>query len=143
MGFFKAIGNGLHKARDWVYPDEAKLRKVKSEKYQEMPVGKDTDKKKETSESFDAWEEIDNFKMNFFLGSWATKKFKGGIIGEDKVKKELEELEKKRAQKEGRPYENYLEEKPAGQEKRSRRDSLEEELEKVDQKRREKQRRRE
>ncbi len=25
----------------------------------------------------DAWEEIDNYRMNFFLGSWATRRFRG------------------------------------------------------------------
>ncbi len=45
-------------------------------------------------ETYDAWEEIKNIRMNFFFGSWVTRKFHP--IGEDKLKKELEELEKKR-----------------------------------------------
>ena len=143
MGIFKNIGNGLSKARDWVFADEEKLRKVQSENYRDVPAEEDDEEQKKPDERYDAWEEIDNFKMNFFLGSWATRKFKGGVIGEDKVKKELEELERKRAAKEGRPFESYLEEKPADQEKQPRRGSLEEELEKVDEKRQEKKRRKE
>jgi hypothetical protein len=46
------------------------------------------------TEEFDVWDEIRNIRMNFFIGNWASKKFR--IIGEDKVKKQLAELEKKR-----------------------------------------------
>ena len=45
-------------------------------------------------EPYDAWEEIRNMRTNFFLGSWVNKKFR--VIGEDKVKKQRAELEKKR-----------------------------------------------
>ena len=147
MGFLKAIGNGLNRAHDWLFPDEEKLRKVKSDNYKDLPVEEDDDDQIEAPERFDAWEEIDNFKMNFFLGSWATRKFKSRIIGEDKVKKELEELERKRAAREGRLSGDSTgpesEKRPAGKQERSPRDSLERELEKVEQERREKQRRKE
>jgi hypothetical protein len=46
------------------------------------------------TETYDPWEEIRNIRMNFFFGSWATRKFRP--IGEDKLKQQLEELEKKR-----------------------------------------------
>jgi hypothetical protein len=46
------------------------------------------------AENYDVWEEIKNIRSNFFIGNWATKKFR--VIGEDKVKKQLEELERKR-----------------------------------------------
>ena len=46
------------------------------------------------AEQYDVWEEIRNIRSNFFIGNWATKKFH--VVGEDKVKKQLEELEKKR-----------------------------------------------
>jgi hypothetical protein len=46
------------------------------------------------TEAYDPWEDIRNIRMNFFFGSWATRKFRP--IGEDKLKKQLEELEKKR-----------------------------------------------
>ena len=59
------------------------------------PVADDKEEKKTELEAYDPWEEVRNARTNFLMGSWATKKFR--IIGEDKVKKELEELEKKRA----------------------------------------------
>jgi hypothetical protein len=51
-------------------------------------------KNKPGMENYDPWEDIRNIRMNFFFGSWATRKFRP--IGEDKLKKQLEELEKKR-----------------------------------------------
>jgi hypothetical protein len=51
-------------------------------------------------EPYDPWSEVDNLRRNFFLGSWASRKFR--IIGEDKVKAELEALRRKREEKEGK-----------------------------------------
>jgi hypothetical protein len=49
-------------------------------------------------EPYDPWTEVDNLRRNFFLGSWASRKFR--IVGEDKLKADLERLEKKRAERE-------------------------------------------
>ena len=43
---------------------------------------------------YDIWEDLRHFRANFFVGSWVNRKFH--VIGEDKVKKQLEDLEKKR-----------------------------------------------
>jgi len=51
------------------------------------------------AENYDVWEELKNYRSTFFMGSWVTRKFRP--VGEDKVKKQLEELEKKRREKEG------------------------------------------
>ncbi len=48
------------------------------------------------AEEYDHWDELRNMRMNFFFGTWATRKYKHRIFGEDKVKKQLAELEKKR-----------------------------------------------
>ncbi len=45
---------------------------------------------------YDAWDELKNIRTNFFFGSWATRKYKHRVIGEEKVKKQLADLEKKR-----------------------------------------------
>jgi hypothetical protein len=47
---------------------------------------------------YDAWEDIDQFRWTFFFGRWAARKFHP--VGEDKVKRDLEKLEKKRRQEE-------------------------------------------
>jgi len=51
-------------------------------------------KKESSTEEYDAWEEIRNMRANFWFGTWTRRKL--GIIGEDKLKKDLEKLEKKR-----------------------------------------------
>ena len=68
-------------------PREAVLKEIKNE-----PGSKD----------YDVWEDIRNYRSTFFLGSWATRKFKFRPIGEEKLKRDLEELEKEREEKEGR-----------------------------------------
>ena len=62
----------------------------------EVGEEEDEEEKKEKKEEYDPWDEIRNMRANFFFGSWATKKYKHRVIGEDKVKKQLAELEKKR-----------------------------------------------
>jgi hypothetical protein len=52
------------------------------------------------SENYDVWEDIRNLRMNFFFGSWVTRKFRP--VGEDKLKKQLDELEKKRQEEAAR-----------------------------------------
>jgi hypothetical protein len=54
------------------------------------------------SEEYDPWEEIRNMRANFFFGSWMTKKFKFRPIGEEKLKRDLERLAKKREEEEKR-----------------------------------------
>jgi hypothetical protein len=69
------------RARHGINPDKLDEKEPKS-------------KQKRFTEEYDVWEEIRNIRTNFFIGNWATKKFR--VVGEDKVKKQLEELEKKR-----------------------------------------------
>ena len=68
-------------------PKEATLKEIKNE-----PGSKD----------YDVWEDIRNYRSTFWMGSWATKKFKFRPIGEEKLKRDLEKLEKEREEKEGR-----------------------------------------
>lgn len=42
---------------------------------------------------YDVWEELKSYRMTFFFGSWVTRKIRP--IGEDKVKRDLDKLEKK------------------------------------------------
>ncbi len=61
-----------------------------------IEVGKGEEEEKEKAEEYDPWDEIRDMRTNFFFGSWATRKYKHRVIGEDKVKKQLAALEKKR-----------------------------------------------
>ena len=51
-------------------------------------------REQEEKEPYDPWEEIRNIRSTFLLGSWVSRKIR--IVGEDKVKAELEALRKKR-----------------------------------------------
>lgn len=53
-------------------------------------------------QEYDPWEEIRNMRTYFYFGSWATKKFKFRPIGEEKLKRDLERLAKKREEEEAR-----------------------------------------
>ena len=54
------------------------------------------------SKEYDVWEDLRNYRTAFWMGSWATRKFKFRPIGEEKVKKQLEELEKKREEEDSK-----------------------------------------
>jgi hypothetical protein len=83
--------------------DEAELERLRA-KHGINVDAKDTTtreiKNKPGTEEYDPWEDIRNIRTNFYLGSWVSRKFRP--IGEDKVKKQLEELEKKRQAEEER-----------------------------------------
>lgn len=81
--------------------DEAELREYR-EKHgidvsEDEPDGVEIKSEMQEMENYDVWEDIRNVRMNFFFGSWVTRKFRP--IGEDKLKKDLEELERKRREK--------------------------------------------
>jgi hypothetical protein len=52
------------------------------------------------AKEYDVWEDIDQYRWTFLLGGWVAKKIHP--IGEDKVKRDLEKLEKKRREEEAR-----------------------------------------
>ncbi|MBN1161568.1 MAG: hypothetical protein JXA17_06460 [Dehalococcoidales bacterium] len=102
MGFFSFIKSifagesaddealNAARARHGVHIDE------KAKKEMDMT----TTEAERLGDNYDAWEELKNYRMNFFFGSWVTRKFRP--VGEDKVKKDLEKLEKKRRQEDER-----------------------------------------
>jgi hypothetical protein len=54
------------------------------------------------SPDYDPWDDIRNMRANFFLGSWVTRKFKFHPIGEEKLKRDLDKIAKKREEEEKR-----------------------------------------
>ncbi|MCX7912473.1 MAG: hypothetical protein N2506_05885 [Dehalococcoidales bacterium] len=52
----------------------------------------------EEMEDYDPWKDVRNMRAYFFFGSWVTHKFRP--VGEEKLKKQLRELEKKRLEEE-------------------------------------------
>jgi hypothetical protein len=57
-------------------------------------MNKYTPEEERFGSEYDAWEDLKNMRSSFFIGSWASRKFR--VVGQDKVKKDLEELAKKR-----------------------------------------------
>jgi hypothetical protein len=75
--------------------DAARARHgIKIDAKTKAAADKPTTEAERSMANFDAWEELKHWRSYFFLGGWVTRKFHP--IGEDKVKKQLEELEKKR-----------------------------------------------
>jgi hypothetical protein len=62
----------------------------------------DKEEEKAEREAYDPWEEVKNARMNFFVGSWASRKFR--IVGEDKVKAELAAIENKKQKDEAKEH---------------------------------------
>jgi hypothetical protein len=59
---------------------------------------------------YDAWEDLKTMRSSFFIGSWASKKFR--VVGQDKVKKQLEDLAKKREEEAAaQPWDKWADKK--------------------------------
>jgi hypothetical protein len=81
--------------------DEAELDKLRAKHGIAVDEKLSIDKykeEKEKAEAYDVWEDIRNIRTNFYLGSWVSRKFRP--IGEEKIKKQLADLEKKREEEE-------------------------------------------
>jgi hypothetical protein len=75
--------------------DDAELKAARARHGIKVETPEEQKKREKAEEEpWDPWEVVRDVRSSFFFGTWATKKFR--IIGEEKVKKELEELEKKR-----------------------------------------------
>jgi hypothetical protein len=58
-----------------------------------------TTEEERLASEYDVWDDLKHLRSSFFIGGWAAKKFH--VVGEDKVKKQLEALEKKRGEQTG------------------------------------------
>ena len=59
--------------------------------------------RKPDKEPYNPWEDIDNLRRNFLMGGWASRKIRLG--GQDKLREELEALERKREEERRRKEE--------------------------------------
>ena len=96
LSFLKNIFAGEEK--DEAELDAARARHGITVDKKEM--GKTRTEAERFAEEYDVWEELKYMRMNFFLGGWATKKFR--IIGGEQGRKDLEKLDKKRKEEEER-----------------------------------------
>ncbi|MFA5309733.1 MAG: hypothetical protein WC370_09670 [Dehalococcoidales bacterium] len=60
----------------------------------ERPELKNKPEAERFAENYDVWEDIDRYRSTFFFGGYLAKKFRP--VGEEKVRKQLAELEQKR-----------------------------------------------
>jgi hypothetical protein len=108
MGFFsfiKHIFSGEDKEEDEL--DKARARHgIVLDARDKAEMNKMTTDEDRMASEYDAWEDLKNLRSSFFIGGWAARKFH--VIGEDKVKKQLEDLEKKKeSEGKGKNFEKW------------------------------------
>jgi hypothetical protein len=96
FSFFKKLFVG--EDTDEMELNAARRRHGVISKDEEVAALKENQEMRRFAKEYDAWEEIDQFRWTFFLGGWVAKKIHP--IGEDKLKRDLEKLEKRRLQEE-------------------------------------------
>lgn len=113
MAFFKTVVDGLNKALDWLSgKEDEKLRAARArsvgggappltEEEGAEKVGKWSETEGYVSE-YDIWEEIDSYRTTFWFGSKVGKYLARSRKTDDKLKKELEELDRKREEEKRR-----------------------------------------
>jgi hypothetical protein len=93
--------SGLRKIFSLSGEDEVELKELREKHGIDLKSKEDIlreHKNEPGTPDYDPWEEIRNVRTNFFFGSWVTRKFRP--IGEDKLKRDLERLAKKREEEE-------------------------------------------
>lgn len=95
MGFFSFIKKMFSGSADEAALNAARARHAeKADAEQKAGGKKNTTEAERFAKDFDTWEELKHLREDYFFGKWASRKIHP--IGEDKVKKELADLEKKR-----------------------------------------------
>jgi len=113
--FFKTIFGSLNKAVDWITADDEKLKRararamkagesvieedIKNKDRKDTAVALEKDEKDEVesfSEQYNVWEEIDSYRMTFWFGNRMGKYLSRTRTKDAKLKKELDELDRKR-----------------------------------------------
>jgi hypothetical protein len=111
LSFIKKVFAG--ESADDAALDAARARHgIKIDAKTKAEANKATTEAERFAENYDAWEELRHWRSDFFLGRWVTRKFHP--IGEEKVKKQLEDLEKKRQAEAERKKEKEAGKKPEG-----------------------------
>jgi hypothetical protein len=99
MGFFSFLKNiFVGEDADEIELIEARRRHGIITKEEEEEAYKHNLEERRMAQNYDVWEELDQWKWSFFVGGWVAKKIHP--IGEDKIKRDLARLEKKRLEEE-------------------------------------------
>lgn len=95
--FFKGIFSGRDKMEAEL--DAARARHgIKLTEKEKKEADKAATEDERLAENYNVWDELKDFRANYFLGSWVMRKIRPA--NDEKVKKQLEDLEKKRREKE-------------------------------------------
>ena len=98
MGFFSFLKKVfVGEDADEMELNAARRRHGFITKDEEQAALKENQEMRRFAKEYDVWEEIDQYRWSFFVGGWVAKKIHP--VGEDKVKRDLERLEKKRLKK--------------------------------------------
>lgn len=104
LSVVKKMFGGITRATNWLTADDEKLREARARHLGDLDEpetgaeDKFKDEQTRLADNFDVWEEIDNMRTSFFFGRYLSRKIK--MPRSDKLKKELEELDRKK-QEEG------------------------------------------
>jgi hypothetical protein len=104
LSVIKKMFGGITRATNWLTPDDEKLRQARARHMGDLDEPETAtedelnDEQAQTEDNYNIWEEIDNVRTNFFFGRYLSRKIMMPRM--DKLKKELEEMERKR-QEEG------------------------------------------
>jgi hypothetical protein len=100
MGFFSFIKNIFAgKSADEEALDAARKRHgIELTEKEKAEAKKTMTEAERFGGEYDVWEELKKYRWNSFFGSWVTHKFHP--VGEEKVKRDLEKLERKRREEE-------------------------------------------
>ena len=117
MGFWSRLfGKGKEPISDEVKQARARLgitidkEEEKEERKRELAGERKTGWEFDSDE-YDPWDELKNVRMNFWIGGWAAKRLQehSGIdyvlCNTDKLREELEEVQRKREEKEAKQWE--------------------------------------
>lgn len=109
MGFFKKL-LGLEEEEVSEEIKAARERhNIKVEEPQQLNVRRNSREDRDERDEYDAWEELRNIRTNFFLGSWASRRYRRLTHNDNKLKEELERVAKEREEKERRKEERRRE----------------------------------
>ena len=126
MGLLKRIFTAPGRAYRWLYRDEKRSRQKQEggiASLGEPDADADYEDQKQWARDYSAWEEIDDMRYNFLIGSWALKRIKG--FGKDRFRRDREALAKEKAETEGREYKSKLQlELEAAMKKREEKERL-------------------
>jgi colicin import membrane protein len=110
MGFWSRLfGKGKEPISDEVKQARERLgitideEEEKEERKRELAKDRKTGWEFE-SEDYDPWDELKNVRMNFWIGGWAAKRLHWRP-NNDKLREELEEVARKREEKEAKQWE--------------------------------------